>query len=102
MADAVTEGRYIRQNRPVISKQSSAPANRAALIEEPASTQGSAAPETPDEVLADVAPEVAPDDAPELVEVDSLEPEAEKALPVGEESPEGESTTESNETTAHA
>ena len=28
MADAVTEGRYIRQNRPVISKQSSAPANR--------------------------------------------------------------------------
>ena len=56
MADAVTEGRYIRQNRPVISKQSSAPTNRAALIDEPASTQGTAAPETPDEVLADVAP----------------------------------------------
>ena len=36
IADAVTEGRFIRQNRPVIApKQASAPANRAALIEEP-------------------------------------------------------------------
>ena len=78
------------------------PANRAALIEEPVSTQGAAAPETPDEVLIDVAPDVAPDDAPELVEVDSLEPEAEQALPVGEESPEGVSTTESDDTTANA
>ncbi len=35
IADAVTEGRYIRQNRPVIApRQNSAPANRAALIEE--------------------------------------------------------------------
>jgi small subunit ribosomal protein S2 len=74
MADAVTEGRYIRQNRPVISKQASAPANRAALIDEPVSTEGAAAPETPDEVLADVAPEVAPDDAPQLVEVSTPEP----------------------------
>ena len=37
IADAVTEGRYIRQNRPVIApRQNSAPANRAALVEEAA------------------------------------------------------------------
>jgi small subunit ribosomal protein S2 len=37
IADAVTEGRFIRQNRPVIApKQNSAPANRAALVEETA------------------------------------------------------------------
>jgi small subunit ribosomal protein S2 len=108
MADAVTEGRYIRQNRPVISKQSSAPANRAALIEEPMSTQGDVAPETPDEVLADAAPVVAPDDAPELVEVSSTEPAPEAALPVGEETPDADETpadeaaTESDDTTANA
>ncbi len=99
MADAVTEGRYIRQNRPVISKQSSAPTNRAALIDEPASTQGTAAPETPDEVLADVAPEVAPDDAPELVEVSSTVPEAEAALPVGEDTPTTDEPSASETTT---
>jgi small subunit ribosomal protein S2 len=102
MADAVTEGRYIRQNRPVISKQSSAPANRAALIEEPASTQGDEAPQTPDEVLADVAPEVAPDDAPELVEVSTTEPAPEAALPVGEETPADDAATLSDESTTNA
>ena len=101
MADAVTEGRYIRQNRPVISKQSSAPANKAALIDEsPVVTER--APETPAEVLADVAPDVAPDDAPQLVEVDSLEPEVEKALPVGEETAELEAAPASDDTTANA
>jgi small subunit ribosomal protein S2 len=115
MADAVTEGRYIRQNRPVISKQSSAPANRAALIEEPASFEGAAAPETPEDVLADVAPVVAPDDAPELVDVSTPEPvvEAEPvaepepvvaaepvaAEPVVDEAPETEPATESDATT---
>ena len=98
MADAVTEGRYIRQNRPIISKQSSAPANRSALIEEPASTQGSAA---PDEVLADVAPEVAPDDAPELVEVSTTELAPEAALPAGDETPVVDATTETDDTTAN-
>jgi len=98
MADAVTEGRYIRQNRPVISKQTSAPANRAALIEEsPVVTD--VVPETPVDGLADVAPEIAPDDAPELVIVDTLEPEAEKALPVGDEATETEATTESEDST---
>ena len=101
MADAVTEGRYIRQNRPVISKQTSAPANRAALIEEsPVVTD--VVPETPVDGLADVAPEIAPDDAPELVIVDTLEPEAEKALPVGDEATETEATTESEDSTAKA
>jgi small subunit ribosomal protein S2 len=102
MADAVTEGRYIRQNRPVISKQSSAPTNRAALIEEPASASGSEAPETPAEVLGDVAPEVAPDDAPQLVEVATTEPAPEAALPVGDETPEPDASSESDETTANA
>jgi small subunit ribosomal protein S2 len=96
MADAVTEGRYIRQNRPVISKQSSAPANKAALIADPVT------PETPADVLADVAPSVAPDDAPQLVEVDSLEPEVEKALPVGEETAELEAAPATDDTTANA
>ena len=101
MADAVTEGRYIRQNRPVISKQTSAPANRAALIEEsPVVTD--VVPETPVDGLADVAPEIAPDDAPELVIVDTLAPEAEKALPVGDEATETEATTESEDSTAKA
>jgi small subunit ribosomal protein S2 len=51
MADAVTEGRYIRQNRPVIApKQSSAPANRAARIEEPMTARGRRPSRTPDEV----------------------------------------------------
>jgi small subunit ribosomal protein S2 len=114
MADAVTEGRYIRQNRPVISKQSSAPANKAALIDEspvvtefvapetPDEVVADVAPETPDDVLADVAPATAPDEAPELVEVDSLEPEVEQALPVGEETTESEPATESDDTTANA
>ena len=101
MADAVTEGRYIRQNRPVISKQSSAPTNRSALIEEPA-TQGVSAPETPDEVLADVAPEVAPDDAPELVAVSSTEPAPEAALPAGEDATVSDAAIEPDETTANA
>jgi hypothetical protein len=101
MADAVTEGRYIRQNRPVISKQTSAPANRAALIEEsPVVTD--VVPETAVEGVADVAPEIAPDDAPELVIVDTLEPEAEKALPVGDEAIETELVTESDDSTANA
>jgi hypothetical protein len=52
--------------------------------------------------LADVAPEIAPDDAPELVIVDTLEPEAEKALPVGDEATETEATTESEDSTAKA
>jgi small subunit ribosomal protein S2 len=98
MADAVTEGRYIRQNRPVISKQSSAPANRSALIEEPATET----PETPADVLGDVAPAVAPDDVPELVEVATTEPAPEAALPVGDETPEAGASSESNETTANA
>jgi small subunit ribosomal protein S2 len=102
MADAVTEGRYIRQNRPVISKQSSAPANKAALIEE-SPVVAEIAPEPPiEEGLADVAPEVAPDDAPELVTVDSLEPLAEAALPVGEATPELEAADESDDSTANA
>jgi small subunit ribosomal protein S2 len=122
MADAVTEGRYIRQNRPVISKQSSAPANKAALIDEsPAVAEAPAeavaeapvepgAVETPAEAspavaevgLSDVAPDVAPDDAPELVDVETLEPVVEAALPVGEDAPDAESTTESDDTTANA
>jgi len=111
MADAVTEGRYIRQNRPVISKQSSAPANKAALIEE-APIVAEAAVEAPAEVveaapvvtevgLSDVAPDVAPDDAPELVDVETLEPVPEAALPVGEESTDV-SSTESDDSTANA
>jgi small subunit ribosomal protein S2 len=57
IADAVTEGRYIRQNRPVIApKQNSAPANRAALVEEPTPT---APVEVADEVnVADLEPEL--------------------------------------------
>ena len=112
MADAVTEGRYIRQNRPVISKQSSAPANKAALIEESpvvAEAPAEVVVEAPVEEspaaeigLSDVAPDVAPDDAPELVEVETLEPVAEAALPVGEETPDAEASTESDETTANA
>ena len=111
MADAVTEGRYIRQNRPVISKQSSAPANKAALIEE--SPVVAEAPEVVVEApveespaaeigLSDVAPDVAPDDAPELVDVESLEPVAEAALPVGEATPDAEASTASDGTTANA
>jgi small subunit ribosomal protein S2 len=90
MADAVTEGRYIRQNRPVISKQSSAPANKAALIDEPPVFTE----------MSDVAPDVAPDDAPELVVESSTEPTPEAALPVGEETP--EAATESNDSTTNA
>jgi hypothetical protein len=115
MADAVTEGRYIRQNRPVISKQSSAPANKAALIEEApvvAEAPAEAVAEAPAEVveaapvvaevgLSDVAPDVAPDDAPELVDVETLEPVAEAALPVGEESTDV-SAAESDDSTANA
>jgi small subunit ribosomal protein S2 len=112
MADAVTEGRYIRQNRPVISKQSSAPANKAALIEESpvfADAPSEATAEAPADVVAppaevglsDVAPAVAPDDAPELVDVETLEPVAEAALPAGEETTD-EASTESNDTTANA
>jgi small subunit ribosomal protein S2 len=79
MADAVTEGRYIRQNRPVISKQSSAPANKAALIDE-SPVVNEAVLETPaDEVPVDVAPTVAPEDAPELV--------TETPAPVADETP---------------
>jgi small subunit ribosomal protein S2 len=101
MADAVTEGRYIRQNRPVISKQSSAPANKAALIDESPVTTVAA--DVPAEVgLSDVAPEVAPDDAPELVEVETLEPVAEAALPVGEDTPDVAPVTESEDSTAKA
>jgi small subunit ribosomal protein S2 len=116
MADAVTEGRYIRQNRPVISRQSSAPANRTALIDEPVSTEGTAAPETPEEVLADVAPEVAPDDVPELVEVSTPEPPSEPEPEVAattpepvadaeasvEEAPQVESMSQPNESTTNA
>jgi uncharacterized membrane protein YdfJ with MMPL/SSD domain len=112
MADAVTEGRYIRQNRPVISKQSSAPANKAALIEESpvvAEAPAEVVVEAPVEEspaaeigLSDVAPDVAPDDAPELVDVESLEPVAEAALPVGEATPDAEASTESDGTTANA
>ena len=115
MADAVTEGRYIRQNRPVISKQSSAPANRAALIDEVTVTD--AAPEAPDavlsdapvapddEVLSDVAPAVSPDDAPELVIESTNKPEA--AVPeappaTSDEAVDAEAATESDETTTNA
>jgi small subunit ribosomal protein S2 len=105
MADAVTEGRYIRQNRPVISKQSSAPANKAALIDEsPVITE--AVIETPaDEVPIDVAPSVAPEDAPELV-VESPEPAV--GAPVAESTPSAsddgapESSNEPDESTANA
>jgi small subunit ribosomal protein S2 len=92
MADAVTEGRYIRQNRPVIApKQSSAPANRAELVEEsPVVTE-----------MSDEAPDVAPDDAPELVVESSNEPAPEAALPVGEETPEAAATA-SDESAANA
>ena len=79
MADAVTEGRYIRQNRPVIApKQSAARANKAPLVEEVAVVDP--APLAPaDEALSDVAPEVAPEDAPELVIESTPEPVAEQA-----------------------
>ena len=115
MADAVTEGRYIRQNRPVISKQSSAPANRAALIDEVTVTD--AAPEAPDavlsdatetpddEVLSDVAPAVSPDDAPELVIESTNEPEAgvpEAPQATSDEAVDAEAATESDETTTNA
>jgi small subunit ribosomal protein S2 len=103
MADAVTEGRYIRQNRPVISKQSSAPANKAALIDE-SPVVNEAVLETPaEEVPVDVAPTVAPEDAPELVTESAPEPVAD-ATPV-DASPETSSddaptdaSTESDET----
>jgi small subunit ribosomal protein S2 len=66
IADAVTEGRYIRQNRPVIApKQNSAPANRAALIEEAAP----AAPVAADAPVAEpVDPPVATPTDPPVVE----------------------------------
>jgi hypothetical protein len=51
--------------------------------------------------LSDVAPDVAPDDAPELVDVETLEPVPEAALPVGEESTDV-SSTESDDSTANA
>jgi small subunit ribosomal protein S2 len=82
IADAVTEGRFIRQNRPVIApKQNSAPANRAALVEEPA-------PAAPVEVAAvePDAPAVEPD-AP-VVEPESSVVEA--ATPQVEVTPEVE------------
>src|ERR1700678_1398471 len=104
MADAVTEGRYIRQNRPVISKQSSAPANKAALIDESPVVK-EAVIETPaEEVPVDVAPTVAPEDAPELVTESTPEPVAE-ATPVdpspdapSEDEPVTVAPTESDET----
>jgi small subunit ribosomal protein S2 len=103
MADAVTEGRYIRQNRPVISKQSSAPANKAALIDE-SPVVNEAVLETPaEEVLVDVAPTVAPDDAPELV-TETPEPDANAtavdAAPAtpSEDAPAADSSAESDET----
>ena len=115
MADAVTEGRYIRQNRPVISKQSSAPANRAALIDEVTVTD--AAPEAPDavlsdapvapddEVLSDVAPAVSPEDAPELVIESTNTPEAvvpEAPQATSDEAVDAEAAAESDETTTNA
>ena len=114
MADAVTEGRYIRQNRPVISKQSSAPTNRAALIDEvtvtaapeaPADAVLSDSPEADDEVLSDVAPAVSPDDAPELVIESTPEPEAvvpEAPRATSDEAVDAEAATESDETTTNA
>jgi small subunit ribosomal protein S2 len=103
MADAVTEGRYIRQNRPVISKQSSAPANKAALIDE-SPVVNEAVLETPaEEVPVDVAPTVAPEDAPELVTESTPEPaapspvDAQPATSSDVATP-TESTTESDET----
>jgi hypothetical protein len=114
MADAVTEGRYIRQNRPVISKQSSAPPNRAALIDEVTVTDAapeapdavlSDAPETPDdEVLSDVAPAVSPDDAPELVIESTNKPEAvvPEAPPATSDEAVDAEATESDETTTIA
>jgi small subunit ribosomal protein S2 len=83
IADAVTEGRYIRQNRPVIApKQNSAPANRAALIEEPAPAapvEVAAEPEAPvaapETSVAEVAtaPEATPDVETPAAEVPVVE-----------------------------
>jgi small subunit ribosomal protein S2 len=101
MADAVTEGRFIRQNRPVISKQASAPANKAALIDESPVVVEDVVATPAEEVPADVAPVVAPDDAPELVM--ESEPEAVADAPAAnDETPEVEAATESDESTSNA
>ncbi len=99
MADAVTEGRYIRQNRPVISKQSSAPANRGALIDDVGSDAVEAVPVVG---LSDAAPLVAPEEVPEQVAVETTEPTPEAALAASDETPDAVATTEPDESTANA
>jgi small subunit ribosomal protein S2 len=80
IADAVTEGRYIRQNRPVIApKQNSAPANRAALVEEPAP----AAPAAPAAIEPD-APAVEPEAPVAEVATPPVEPTPDAEAPVAE------------------
>jgi small subunit ribosomal protein S2 len=80
IADAVTEGRYIRQNRPVIApKQNSAPAARAALVEEAKPVVDEApAPaavvEAPAEVVAEPVAEPAPAAEAPVAEVETAAP----------------------------
>jgi small subunit ribosomal protein S2 len=84
MADAVTEGRFIRANRPVINKAPSAAFSAAPAEEAPVSSEAAA---PPVEVVAEAAPVDAPVDAPVEIPVAeaSTETETVPEAPVAED-----------------
>jgi small subunit ribosomal protein S2 len=82
MADAVTEGRFIRANRPVINKAPSAAFSAAPAEEAPVSSEAAA---PPVEVVAEAAPVDAPVDAPVETPVAEASTETVPEAPVAED-----------------